>query len=66
MRKKLYLGFGIFWLFLCLSAVAVGILTGTVKSSTGGALPGVTVTIVETSASTTTAKNGTFTFKMIV
>jgi hypothetical protein len=57
MRKKLYLGFGILGLFLFLSAVVVGVLTGMVKSSAGGALSGVTVTIVETSASTTAAKD---------
>ncbi len=65
MRNKLYLGFGIFALFLCLAAVAMGVLTGKVKSSAGGALPGVTVTVVETSASTTTANDGTFTFNAL-
>jgi Ca-activated chloride channel homolog len=65
MRNKLYLGFGFLGLFLILAAVAVGILTGTVKSSTGVTLPGVTVTIVETSASTTTANDGSFTFNAL-
>ena len=65
MKNKLFLGFGILGLFLFLAAVAVGVLTGTVKRSTGGALPGVTVTIVETSAFTTTANDGTFTFNAL-
>ncbi len=65
MRNKLYLGFGIFALFLCLAAVSVGVLTGKVKSSAGGALPGVTITVVETSASTTTANDGTFKFEAL-
>ena len=56
MRNKLFLGFGMLGLFLFLAAVAVGILTGTVKSTAGSALPGVTVTIVETSAFIKTTK----------
>ena len=62
MRNKLFPGFGILALFVFLAAVAAGILTGTVKSSNGVALPGVTVTIVETSAYTKTANDGTFSF----
>lgn len=65
MKNKLYLGFGIFSFFLCLAAVAVGVLTGKVKSSAGGALPGVTVTVLETSASITTANDGTFSFNAL-
>ena len=65
MRNKLFLGFGMLGLFLFLAAVAVGILTGTVKSTAGSALPGVTVTIVETSAFIKTANDGTFTFKAL-
>ncbi len=65
MRNKLYLTFGILSLFLCLAAVSVGVLTGKVKSSLGGALAGVTVTVLETSASTTTATDGTFKFNAL-
>ena len=65
MRNKLFPGFGILALFVFLAAVAVGILTGTVKRSNGDALRGVTVTIVETSASTTTANDGSFTFNAL-
>ncbi len=65
MRNKLFLSFGILGLFLFLAAVAVGILSGTVKNTSGVALPGVTVTIVETSAFTKTANNGTFTFNAL-
>ncbi len=65
MRNKLFLVFGILGLFLFLAAIAAGILTGTVKSSHGGALSGVTVTIVERSASTKTASDGSFTFNAL-
>lgn len=65
MRRHLNLGLVIAGLFLLLAAVAVGMLTGTVKSTTGVVLRGVTVTVIETSASTKTASDGSFKFKAL-
>ena len=59
MRRTLFVG--LTWLLLCAPCVAqtLGTITGEVKDSTGGVVPGATVTVVNkaTNATRTTVSN---------